>query len=102
MPQLLFVFVSVCLSRVHLLDVRFKFGLSFFHMYRIPKHDQPDHMNENELRMMNNKTSGYILQDKGLHIPKESRMMSYPLSFILRNTKPAGHQVSDAFYVQID
>lgn len=59
---------------------------------RIPKHDQPDPISENGLGMMNNKTSGYILQDKGLHIPKESRMISYPLSFILRNTKPAGHQ----------
>lgn len=60
---------------------------------RISKGDQFDHVTENELVMINKKISGCILQYKSLHVLKDRKsIICYPLNFILRNSKPAGHQ----------
>ncbi|XP_057544556.1 uncharacterized protein LOC130823795 [Amaranthus tricolor] len=59
---------------------------------RVYRGDQPDHTKDNELQIVNKKISGCILQDKTLHMLKDSWNLSYPLSLIACNTKPAGHQ----------
>ncbi|KAL2928800.1 Eukaryotic translation initiation factor 3 subunit H [Bienertia sinuspersici] len=59
---------------------------------RVQRDDQLDTMKDNELQRINKKISGCILQDKSLHMLKDSWNISYPLRFIACNTKPAGHQ----------
>ncbi|KMT03252.1 hypothetical protein BVRB_8g197950 [Beta vulgaris subsp. vulgaris] len=59
---------------------------------RVHRDDQVNQVKDTELQMVNKKISGWIIQDKNLHMLKDSWNISYPLSFIACNTKPAGHQ----------
>ncbi|KAH9605825.1 hypothetical protein KSS87_018586 [Heliosperma pusillum] len=60
---------------------------------RILRGEQLDHPVDNEQYLMNKKISGLILQpDNCLHMLKDENTIFYPLNFILRNSKPVGHQ----------
>ena len=50
------------------------------------------HFQESEPLMTHRRASGWILDDISLRTLREN-MMWYPLSFIICNTKPVGHQV---------
>ncbi|KAK9715457.1 hypothetical protein RND81_06G166800 [Saponaria officinalis] len=58
-----------------------------------PRGAQMDHLVDNELILTNKNISGIILQpDKNLHMLKDGNNIFRSVNFILRNTKPAGHQ----------
>ncbi|KAL6897842.1 hypothetical protein ACP4OV_006801 [Aristida adscensionis] len=52
---------------------------------------QPDHSRNND-SIMRTRLTGTILDVDNLRVLKDSRDLFYPLSLILHNTKPAGHQ----------
>ncbi|KAK9266622.1 hypothetical protein L1049_003574 [Liquidambar formosana] len=54
--------------------------------------DQPDHWRVGEHIMTHKRIYGEMLHAKSLKTLKEKKAICYPFSFIVRNTKPVGHQ----------
>lgn len=52
-----------------------------------------DQLQITEQKMVQKRIFGGIIQAKSLEALKEKKDISYPLSFMIYNTKPVGHQV---------
>lgn len=62
-------------------------------MLGLDRVDQLDHMKTNEHLTTHKRLFGGLLHSQNLRTLKEKKTICYPLSFIVYNTKPVGHQV---------
>ncbi|KAJ6813534.1 uncharacterized protein M6B38_141930 [Iris pallida] len=54
--------------------------------------NQADHVRTREVVVTRNRIKGGVLDRYNLHMLKDGKDMFYPLSFVVHNTKPLGHQ----------
>lgn len=81
------------------LDITFvacSFLISFYLLCRLHETSEAllDHRRAENHSIAHKKMHGGILHAKSLRTLKERNVMCYPMSFVLYNTKPLGHQVS--------
>lgn len=64
-----------------------------FSVPRLDRVDQSDHSRTSEHLTTNRRSFGGILHNQSLRTLKEKKTICYPISFVVYNTKPVGHQV---------